>query len=250
VSKDELATRIERAVQSAGEAYRGGHVGDASGELLGAIELALTIDDAKARGIELGKLGRLCMQARLEDLGLMALAEACAAFELAADYPVAESLMIDAAATFAQLGNLDAAAHWNQRVLELSLAHGNFANAASASTNLAAFLGQLHESRRAYELATKSLGYLEHEAHPRTETVTRALLTMLADRLELPAEPAIAIARPLFGALRETNVSPGLRQTAASALENIAGRHLATHGELDPAGWKHAQLPELWGGDA
>jgi hypothetical protein len=250
VSNEEVAAEIDAAVRAAGQQFQNHHVGAASGGLLDAIELALTFEGEKLRGRELAKLGRLCLQARLEDLALFALVEACAAFEAAAEYPVAETLMIEVAATFAQLGNLDAAAHWNQRALELSLAHEDFANAASASTNLAAFHGQLHESRRAYELATLSLAYLEREAHPRTETMTRALLTMLADRLELPAEGAFALARPLFGALDVAKVNPGLREIAVTALERIAGRHLAAHGDLDPETWKRQHLPELWRADA
>ena len=60
----------------------------------------------------------------------------------------------------------------------------------------------------------------------------------------------MAIARPLFGALREARPSQLNQELTRKTLEEIARRHLAAHSELDGDAWKHAQLPELWGGES
>jgi hypothetical protein len=251
MSTQELAARIQTAVDTAGRAFRDERRRVASGQLFDAIQIALNAPPGELRLKELVRLGQFCMQVRFEDLGLVALVDAVAELEAAGDYRAAGNVMLDVASTFAQLLNVDEAVHWNQRALTTSLEHSHYANAASASTNLAMqFAYILQDLPRAHELALASLDYLKREAFPHTETVTRALLTILADKLDRPAEEAISIARPLFDSLRDIKVSDQLRREAVEAIENLARRHLAAHPELDAAAWRRVQLPELWGGAA
>jgi hypothetical protein len=237
-------------VDAAVQAMRRDRRSAASQGLFDAIQVALQEPLGAPRRNELASLGRLCMRAGFEDLGLIALIAAAAELEAAQDHGSAESVMLDVGSVFTQLLELDEAAHWNQRALTLALKHEHHANAASASTNLALCALQLDDLARAQELASASLRHLEHADFPHTEAVTRALLTMLADRLDRPAEEAISVARPLFDSLRDAENGEHLRAQAAEALENLVRRHLAAHPELDAAAWKRMQLPQLWGGGA
>lgn len=250
VPTQELAARIQGAVEAGARAFHDDRRPVASGHLFDAIRLAQSAPSGALRRNELVELGRLCLQAQFEDLGLVALVEAISECEAAGDHLSAGKLMMDVANTFARLLNHDEASHWNERALRTSLDHGHHANAASASTNLAAYALWTQDLARAHELASASLGYLEREAFPRTETVARALLTQIGDQLDRPAEEVIAIARPLFGRLRATSVSDELRRETVEALDNVARRYLEAHPQLDASAWRRTQLPELWGGGA
>jgi hypothetical protein len=247
---DDFEPIIKASVDAAVQAMRRNRRSAASQALFDAVQVALRAPPGEVRRSQLASLGRLCLQARFEDLGLIALIAAAAAFEAAQDHASAESLMLDVGSIFTQLLNIDEAVHWNQRALALGLEHGHYSNAASASTNLALCALQVDDLARAQELASTSLGYLARTDFPHTEAVTRAVLTLLADRLDRPAEEAITVARPLFASLREVENGERLRAQAAEALESLVGRHLAAHPELDAASWKRTRLPELWGGGA
>jgi hypothetical protein len=247
-SNDGFEQTVKLSVDAAVQAMRGNRRPAASQGLFDAIQVMRQAPPGKARRSQLASLGRLCLQARFEDLSLIALTAAAAEFEAARDHESAESLMLDVGSIFTQLLNIDEAVHWNQRALALGLEHEHHSNAASASTNLALCAFQVDDLARAQELASTSLGYLARTDFPHTEAVTRALLTLLADRLDRPAEEAITVARPLFVSLRDVENGERLRAQAAEALESLVGRQLAAHPELDAASWKRTRLPELWGG--
>ncbi len=241
---------VRALVDAAVQDLRGDRRTAASQHLFDALQIALQAPSGAPRRDELASLGRLCMRAGFEDLGLIALIATVAEFEAAQDHRSAESVMIDVGSIFTRLLELDEALHWNQRALTLALKHEHHANAASASTNLAMCALQVDDLARSEALASASLRYLEHAEFPHTEAVTRTLLTMLADRLDRPTEEAISVARPLFDSLRDAENGEHLRAQAAEALESLARRHLAAHPELDAAAWKRTQLPQLWGGGA
>jgi hypothetical protein len=246
----EVRDRVAAEVHAGGIAFRDRRRAVASGHLFDAICVASRAASRDVRRNELTKLSMLCVKAGFEDLALIALVGAIAELEAAGELDDAEASMFDVGNLFARLGNLDEMGYWNQRALDTSLARGHHAHAASASTNLAAIAAQRGDLERAEQLATASLGYLEREPLPHTELVTRSLLVRIAERRERPAEAAIAIARPIFGALRDVPASEELRHEVKVALDSIARRHLAAHPALDGAAWKREHLPELWGGAA
>lgn len=244
---DELRARIAAEVQAGAAAFRKGHRAVASGHLFEAVGIAKRGSTAAVRRDELLGVAMLCHRAGFDDLHLIALVAAIAELEVGGEIETAEARMFDVAGVFGRLGNFDDMQSWNQRALDESLAHGHHAHAASASTNLATIAAGRGELERATELARASLSHLEHAPLPYTEAVTRSLLVRIAAQQQWPADEALALARPLFGVLRDVPVSDELRADVTAALDDIARRHLAAHPELDGAVWKRDQLPALWG---
>jgi tetratricopeptide (TPR) repeat protein len=130
-----------------------------------------------------------------------------------------------------------------RQALDLAVAERRWANAASASTNLATVMaeeGQLEEAERRLGA---SLGYLEQEPFPDTEAKTRFALLQVRSALGLPASECLDLARDAldrFGAL----VAPLDRQQIVATVGGLVGRLRAEHPELDQQAIE-ARFPEL-----
>ena len=246
----ELHTQINQKVLSAERAQRALHRSVAAGDLFDAILIAMSAEPDGFRKDVLTKLGQHCRQLRFEDLSLFAFAQAIREHESVGDYASAGTLMLEVGSLYARLANQGEASFWFQRAREASLAHSCYPNAASASTHLAMLAMDDEDWLGAYTLAAASLDYLQREPHPRTDAITRALLILLAEQLHRPMDEALAHARTLFGTLSGAPISDRLRQDVCAALERQAATYLTAHPSVDGKAWKHAQLPELWRGDA
>ena len=143
---------------------------------------------------------------------------------------------------YVRLGVAEEASRAYRSALAIGLEQRHFANAASASTNLAVLLANSGQLDQAIELLKNSLEYLEKESFPDTEMNTRSALIQLLSATKREPLFAIETARALFSRFRNT------RQAEATipALERIIARHLQRHPELDEQAWKAQQFPTIF----
>lgn len=246
MSNEELRIRIAGEVQSAELARHAKRRSVAAGELFEAILLAMSAEPGPFRQVELTKLAVHCRTLWFEDLSLFAFVQAARESENMGEHERASTLMIEVGSLYSRLANLDEAAHWYQRARADGLAHSCYANAASASTNLATLAMAREDWPAAHQLASDSLDFLCRQPSPRTEAITRAVLILLAEHLDRPIDEALDHARTLFGALAKAPVPEQVRKDAAAALDRLVQKYLSAHPEVDGPTWKHAQLPALW----
>lgn len=146
------------------------------------------------------------------------------------------------------LGRYRSAHKVNTLALAHALRHKRHADAASASTNLAANEAAQGKLSEALERLEASLALLEKEDHPDTETVTRLSYLQVVDALETDPERALELATDLFQRL-EPYVGPVRWKPVEPSFHRLIDRHLAKHPEVDPDPWKRRTFPLVFGGN-
>jgi tetratricopeptide (TPR) repeat protein len=141
------------------------------------------------------------------------------------------------------LGRTEEAVGIQKRALKISLDNGDYANAASASTNLALIVGRQGRMDEAINLLKSSLAYLEKKPHPNTEIITRLALIQALGAEQREPELAVNVARELFKRFSD-KLRPDQRNAVTGPLKNIIRRHP----ELEPEEWKRENSPWGYGG--
>ncbi|REJ82745.1 MAG: hypothetical protein DWQ36_06590 [Acidobacteria bacterium] len=157
-----------------------------------ALELAEEIDDGRTRRDEISVLSTLLERYGFAELALPAAEEALAtarALELE-DRVVGQDL-IAVGNAHNQLENTARAEALYRQALDLFVGIEDWANAASASTNLAGVVGNGGDLPRAATLLETSLTYLERAAFDETEINTRLALMQVYELIE--ADPGAAL---------------------------------------------------------
>jgi tetratricopeptide (TPR) repeat protein len=187
----------ERAVDAAVEALRNDRREEAGLLLWDALQGLDAVDDDDLRRSLAGRLGNVCWQVGFDDLALFALDVAIELGEQAGDARALENDRITLGNVHQRLGNLREAEAAFQLVEESAVPNGNYANAASVSTNLAGILAQEGYLADAAERLERSLEYVEREPFPDTELNTRFLLLQVLESMgESPAR-ILDVAEPL-----------------------------------------------------
>jgi tetratricopeptide (TPR) repeat protein len=212
-----------------------------------ALYLIEDLEDRRERRDQYRVSARLLVQADCPELAEKAI---LAAIDLDRQLDDVAALVNDQLDYGNALGRLDRvreAADVYQQCLDLSLRHGWYASAASASTNLGAIHvddGAIDRGRAAF---LESLDYLARESHPDTEMRTRLNLLMLYEHLGAAPEESFAIAR---GALDRLGAElSGRLGHFRRPLEDLLARALARHFEAHPTterdAWLLQHFPEM-----
>lgn len=207
-----------------------------------ALEHLEGVKDQARKRREVGIMALLFSGARFNDLALMAAEDAVEMDEESGNRShLAEDLLTRGSA-HESLGDAAAAEQDFQRSLQICLEDGSYANAASASTNLAGCVWNRGQKGEAVMLLKKSLRYLEQEAFPDTEINTRIALIQMLDAEQQEPELAIETARTLM-----QRFSKQLRKeqadVALGALRPIVQRYLQAHPEINGRAWKARTFP-------
>lgn len=187
----------ERAEGAAVEALRNGRREEAGLTLWGALQELDAVDGEDLRRSLAGRLGNACWQVGFDDLALFALDVAIELGENAGDVRSLGNDRLTLGNVHHRLGNLREAEAAFQLVEETAVANGDYANAASASTNRASILAQEGYLREASALLERSLDHLEREPFPETELNTRFLLLQLRGALGESPSRVLEVAEPL-----------------------------------------------------
>ena len=236
----------QRWVDGAIDATRAERFGDAGEQLLHALEAVERQPDSTTRARELGLLADLCSEAGHPDLALMALQGALESGERD-DRPERYCAdLLTLANSWQRLERVAAAASVNAAALSYAVKHERFADAASASTNLAMVAANDGRLQDALRRLQESLDFLRRESQPDTDAITRLVLIQVVDALQ--ADPAIALdaAGDLFTRL-EPHVGPERWAPVAPAFQRLVARYTAAHPELDGDAWKRERFPLVFG---
>lgn len=165
--------------------------------LWAALDGLEAVNDEDVRRVLASRLANACWHVGFDDLALFALDLAIELSEEAGDVSALESNRLTLGNVHFRLGNLaEAEAAW-QVAYDAAVANGDYANAASAATNLGSLLAQETYLDAARTLLERSLEHLEQEPFPETELNTRFLLLQVLDSIGASAERVLDVAEPL-----------------------------------------------------
>lgn len=225
-------------------ALRGGAKDDAGLHFLRALASLDDVPQPLERRNLLSEIAEFFAQEGFEDLALMAALEAIAADEqLGLERGLAKD-RITYANLHLRLGNMEQAEAIYRALIDRCLQQKDYANAASASTNLAGILANNNYPADAIRLLENSLEYLQFVEFPATELNTLFLLIQVLELQKAAPTRTYETARTLIDRFA-SQLSPQhhhlLSQFVDSALERQAQIG------FDAATWKRQHFPELTG---
>lgn len=220
--------------------------GEAGQYFLQALELIESRPEGDDKSKELGVTADLLFSAGHPDLALMALQGVLESKDRKSDPARHCSDLLTLANSWNHLGRPGASSIVNEKALDLALKHGRFADAASASTNLAgndANSGRLPEARKRL---LQSLEYLKKDSNPDTDAITRITLIQVVDVMGADPKIALDASADLFTRLIQ-NVGPERWEFCQAAFHRLVNRYLQAHPEIDADTWKKKTFPLVFG---
>lgn len=179
------------------------------------------------------------------DLALMAVQDAIDAARRLGDEKALAADLMEYANTHLRLGNRDEAEATYRSLLKRCVARRDFANAASASTNLAAILANDGYLADAIDLLENSLEYLERVSFPDTELNTRLALVQALDLAGGPPGRILEVARVLVDRFLD-ELPPPLVERVTKAVDGAIERHVREHPELSAEHLKERDFARLY----
>jgi tetratricopeptide (TPR) repeat protein len=220
---------------------------EASVHFTNALDRADDIGDDRARRDELAGLAGLFAMAGFADLALLAAQEAV-------DLDEALGLPLEAGLDTLTLGNAHSAMEnvakaeaCFRSALAAFVSLKSFANAASATTNIAAIVANRGQMDEAIELLETSLEYVKQEPFDETEIQTRFALMQALEIRKRDAKVALDNARELCSARLFGSIPRAQRQIALDFVNGVIDRYLAAHPVGDMKTWKKRNFPTLAG---
>jgi hypothetical protein len=239
----EAAERLLDAGIEHTQARRFGAAGQRFLEALAALE---ALPPGADRSRLLGRAAHSFQSAGHPDLALMALQDNLDSAQSKDDPGRRCADLITLASSWIQLGQAAAGVTVNQAALDHALAHHRWADAASASTNLAGQAANRGDLSGALNRLQASLGWLALEALPDTDAITRLHLIQVVDAAQAPPEIALDAATDLFDRLH-SYVGLQRWRGVAPAFHRLVERWLSLHPQPDADGWKRNRFPRVFG---
>jgi hypothetical protein len=241
-SSEAVRALLDQAV----ECTRGGRFGEAGQRFLGAMKLIEELPDGPERSQQLGSAAHLCSRHGHPDLALMALQGLLESSERRGNPAKHCADLLSLANSWSRLGRPAASSTINKIALAHAVEHRRYADAASASTNLAINDANAGRLPQALKRLQASLDFLAEETNPDTDAITRLLLLQVVDAMQ--ADPAIALnaSADLFTRLMP-HVGPERWKSAAPAFHRLVDRYVAAHPDLDAEAWKRKSFPLVFG---
>ncbi len=218
---------------------------EASQHFTKALDRAEDLQDPRTRRDELSALATLFEQYSFPDLSLTAAEETVDLDRtLGLDDLMAQDLLTVGNAHLNMENTAKAEAAYRE-AMAIFVAQNDFANAASATTNVAGIVANRGEMAPAIDLLEKSLGYLAKEPFDATEIQTRFALLQTMEIEQRDIDRAIDNARQLCA--RFWDAMPEVRRDAArDFIGKAVDRYLRAHPDVDAAAWKAANFPALY----
>jgi tetratricopeptide (TPR) repeat protein len=230
--------RSQQEVHDGIRAHNDGRPDDAGVHFWRALACIGDVPDPAERRSLYSEIAGVFSQGGFHDLALMAVEDALAIADRPAD-------RIAYANTHLRLGNRDEAEAAYRSILERCRAQGDFANAASAATNLATILADDGYHADAAGLLEESLGYLERVDFPDTEMNTRLALVQVLELAGRPPERILEVARVLVDRYLG-HLPPPFVKLLAKIVDGAADRYAAAHPGEGAAGLKARDFARLY----
>ena len=203
------------------------------------------VADLESRRDEFANMAMLFCQLDVPDLGLLAAREAVAIDEQLNDRSLFAQDTHLCGVAMHRLGSLAGAEQAYRDARQIFIDDKDWANAASATTNLAILVGQ-EDIKQKIELLEESLVYLGRYELPDTEITTRIALIQALVVDNRPSERVFEVATGLLERFLN-RLRPDQRQNSIGPLEQAIDRYLAKHPDVDPVVWKARSFPMLYG---
>ncbi len=178
-----------------------------------------------------------------EDLCLLALREAIRLEEALKDQKALACDLIQYGNVHDQLGNVEEAKCTFKYVVDRCLEAGDYANAASASTNLAGLLANDGDGKQAITLLANSLVYLaeSQEPFPDTELNTHVILIQVVHLYG--GDPALAVKSGIEISRKfQDKLTDRHRKALGQPLQKAVEAFLEKKPQPDPGEWKRKNL--------
>jgi len=227
------------------EALKKRHPDQASVHFNSALELAEDVADARTRRDEVAVLSTLFERCGFPDLALMAAEEAV---ELDRSLKLDGLLGQDIIAVgnaHLKLENVAKAEGCFKEALETFVKRGDWANAASANTNMAAIVANQGKMGKAITLLEASLAYLAEAPFPDTEMQTRFALMQAMEFEGYDVDRAIANAAELCARFW-TDMREEQRAIARDFVDRAVKRYVQMHPQPKSSAWKAKRFPMLY----
>jgi len=211
-----------------------------------ALQYLDNVQDLRERRNLLSEISEFFFNAGFDDLALMAVLDAIESDErLGLDRGLIKDGMTYAN-IHTRLKNLEQAEAQYRALMERGLKSGDYANAASASTNLAAILANHNYLEEAIQRLESSLEYLAAQSFPDTEIKTRLTLIQVFELQKSDPEHTFDAARALLDRFAE-GLPPQYREVLVQSVESALKRYTQDRPDVDREAWKKRRFPELCG---
>ena len=210
-----------------------------------ALNLADEIEDERQRRDELATLSALFQQCGFPDLALMAAEEAVELDRALGLESFLGQDIISVGNAHMSMENTQKAQAYFEEALGMFVEQGEWANAASANTNLAAIVANAGEMPKAITMLETSLRYLAKEPFDNTETQTRFLLLQALEVTVSDVARAVENAQQLVSRFLH-EMPPDQRQMTVHFVAKLAARYLEAHPQANADAWKAATFPLLF----
>ncbi len=227
------------------EAIQAGDGNLAVNELQTAFDRLGDVADRKSRRDKYALLGTLFIRLQAGERALAAARAAVELDEALGDRNLLGQDILMCGTAIGTLGNHEGAVAAYRDARRIFLEDENWANAASATTNIAIIEGQ-NDIDAGIEMLEESLGYLARQPFPDTEITTRIALVQALVVAERPPQRVFEVAADLFRKFWD-ELRPDQRENSVGPLDIAIERHLAAHRVADPAAWKRNKFPEAYG---
>lgn len=222
--------------------------GEAGDVFFNSLQLIEAQADGPARSRLLGSAAGVYSSAGHPDLALMAMQALLESPERRQNPASHCADILTLANSWSQLGREAASYSVNETALAYAIEHRRFADAASASTNLAMRDGNSGNLARALERLQRSLEFLGNDSFPETDAITRLTLLQVVNAMDVDPTFALEASKDLFSRLARHVGPERWNSGPADAFHNLVSRYLAAHPTLDADAWKRANFPIVFGG--
>lgn len=201
--------------------------------------------DLKERRDQSFQLASFFLRATHEDLALLAISDTIRLDEKLKDDSSLNSHLIFYGNVHMRLGNMDEAKATFADVVERCLKIDDYADAASASTNLAMMTANSGDGAGAIKLLRNSLKYLAKKPFPETEFITH--ITMIQTVAIHHGDPALAVESGIaIGKNFSERVTDDIRQLLVQPLQAAVETYLKKKPQPNPETWKQKNLAWIY----
>jgi tetratricopeptide (TPR) repeat protein len=212
---------------------------------LQALQYLDTVSDLSERRNLLSEISELFSKTGFEDLALMAVLDALDADKrLGLQQGLSKDYLTYANIHY-RLGNLGQAEVIYRSLVDQCLKNSDYANAASASTNLAGILAHDNYLAEASHLLEKSLDYLKNVNFRNTEFNTRIMLIQILELRKTDPARIFEATRALLDRFTD-NLTPQDISVLSQIVESAFKRFVQIHTDIDENDWKMQRFPELY----
>jgi tetratricopeptide (TPR) repeat protein len=243
--EDQAVRRIKAEADRGLQAARAGRADLAGRHFNNALNEAAAITSDRIRRGELAVLSTLFDMSGFPDLALSAAEDSVGIDRRLGFDDVLHEDLLNLGNAHLNMDNDGKAEQAFREALDHALARNEWANAASASTNLGNLQTKHGDMTGAIARYETSLEYLAKEQFDDTEINTRLMLLQASELAQADVERSIDNAKSLCARFWK-DMQQMHRDAARQLIGQAVERYLGSHEQPDPGAWKAAAFPALY----